>query len=144
MLKKQITYTNFAGETYTDDFYFNLSRAEIIRLQATTKGGYVEILQKLIADRESSEVLKLYEELIKLSYGKKSADGRNFVKRPEYLEDFMSCGAFDVLYEELMTNDEKALEFINGVTPQLTEKEMETAKAADVAGVLTGNVVSVT
>lgn len=124
MYKKTITYTDFNGDEFTDDFYFNLSKAELIKLETTTeKGGFITMLEALLKDRNVPEVLKAYDKLIRLSYGKKTPDGRQFVKREEYLEEFLSCGAYDELYTELMTNDNAAVEFIKGITPKIPEKK---------------------
>lgn len=127
MYKKTITYTDFSGEELTEDYYFNLSKAEIVKMQLTVNGGYVELMRQLIQDRDTAAILQNYETLIKASYGKKSLDGRKFVKRPEYLEDFISSGAYDELYLELMTNDESAIEFLNGIAPFVPPEEREKA-----------------
>ena len=74
-------------------------------------------MKQLVQDRDTPSILENYDRLILASYGKKSIDGRQFVKRPEYLEEFVSCGAYDELYLELMTDDEAAIEFLNGIAP---------------------------
>ena len=49
MLKKTVTYTDYNGTERTEDFYFNLSKAEVIEMETTTAGGYacLRILLKL-------------------------------------------------------------------------------------------------
>ena len=39
MLKKTITYTDYNGMTRTEDFYFNLSMAEVAEMEMSTAGG---------------------------------------------------------------------------------------------------------
>lgn len=39
MLKKTISYTDYDGNERTEDFYFNLSKAEIIEMELGTAGG---------------------------------------------------------------------------------------------------------
>ena len=39
MLKKSITYTDLNGIKRTEDFYFNLSKPEILKMQTSVKGA---------------------------------------------------------------------------------------------------------
>lgn len=40
MTKETITYTDLNGIQRTEDFYFDLSKPEIVKMQASAKGGY--------------------------------------------------------------------------------------------------------
>ena len=44
MLKKTITYNDYNGVERTEDFYFNLSKAEILEMEMGTSGGLAENL----------------------------------------------------------------------------------------------------
>lgn len=63
-------------------------------------------------------MIKMFKEIIDLSYGVKSTDGRRFIKNQEVLDDFRQTEAYSVLFMELATNSEAAAEFINGVVPK--------------------------
>ena len=39
MLKKTMTTVDFGGTERTEDYYFNLTRAEIMEMELTTEGG---------------------------------------------------------------------------------------------------------
>lgn len=39
MLKKTISYTDYDGNQRTEDFYFNLSMAELTEMQMGVEGG---------------------------------------------------------------------------------------------------------
>ena len=39
MLKKTITYVDYNGTERTEDFYFNLTKAEILEMELSTEGG---------------------------------------------------------------------------------------------------------
>jgi len=118
MLKKTIKYVDFNGEERVEDFYFNLTKAELSMLQLSQKGGLDVMLDKMIQTRDEPSMIKMFKEIIDLSYGEKSADGRKFVKNDAILEDFKSTEAYSELFMELATNSEAAAEFINGIVPR--------------------------
>lgn len=115
MLKKTITYTDLNGVDRTEDFYFDLSQPEILRMQASEKGGYDVQLRSIAADMNAGLIMQFFEDFIKKAYGEKSEDGRRFIKSPELSEAFMQTPAYEVLFEELVTDDQKAADFVNGI-----------------------------
>ena len=118
MYKKTMTYKDFDGNERTEDFYFNLTPAECTNKQFEVKGGFSNYVQRILDAKDTPEIIKTFQELIDLSYGEKSADGRKFVKSPEVLADFKSTQAYSDLYMLLGTNDEEAAAFINAVLPK--------------------------
>lgn len=117
MIKKTIRYVDFNGVERTEDFYFNLSKAEIIEMNLNTDGGLKELIDRIMNAKDQLEIVKLFKLLIEKSYGAKSPDGRKFMKSPEILADFEATQAYSDLYSELTTNPEKAAEFFNGMMP---------------------------
>lgn len=118
MLKKTITYTDYDGVERTEDFYFNLSKSEIILLETTTPGGYTAMLQRVIDSKDNTELMKIFTELIKKSYGIKSEDGKRFVKSEDISNDFANSAAFDQMFVEFFTTDNAAADFVNGIIPK--------------------------
>lgn len=123
MLKKTITYTDFSGNTRTEDFYFNLTKAEVIEMELTSPGGYVEMLNRIVNSGDPAIIMKTFKEIITKSYGVKSPDGRTMVKTEAALQDFMATEAYSDLYLELCTNADSAAAFIEAVLP----KDLKTA-----------------
>ncbi len=117
MIKKTITYSDFNGNERTEDFYFNLTKAEITKMELSTKGGLAELIQRIVAAQDTPAIIEVFEDLIKRSYGVKTPDGRGFVKRAEDLEAFMSTEAYSQLFMELATDADAAAKFVNGVVP---------------------------
>lgn len=130
MFKKQVTYENFNGEEVTEVLYFNLTEAELLNLELTHPGGYSEYLDRIIKAKDRQTLISLFKELLLLSYGEKSDDGRSFMKSEELAHRFECSGAFNVLFMELATNDESAAAFANGVVPKtlLDKVKAEQAK----------------
>lgn len=124
MIKKTITYSDFNGNERTEDFYFNLTKAEITKMELSTKGGLAEMIQRIVAAQDVPAIIEVFEDLIKRSYGVKTPDGRGFVKRVEDLEAFMATEAYSQLFMELATDADAASKFVNGVVPADMAKQV--------------------
>ena len=119
MLKKSITYVDLNGVERTEDFYFNLSRPEVVKMQGSAKGGYDVQLKGIANNLDGARIMDFFEDLIWRSYGEKSEDGRRFMKSDEISRGFMETPAYEVLFDEMVTNDKAAAEFINAVMPEM-------------------------
>lgn len=119
MLKKTFTYTNYNGVERTETHYFNLSKAELVDMEATTPGSLSEKLKRIVDGADGPEIMKFFKELIFKSYGIKSDDGRRFMKSAEISEAFSQTEAYVQLYMELVTNPEAAADFANGIIPKI-------------------------
>ena len=61
MLKETITYVDYNGTERTEDFYFNLTRAEIIEMELETTGGLVEMMNRIIASQDSRSIKEQFK-----------------------------------------------------------------------------------
>lgn len=127
MIKKTITYSDFNGNERTEDFYFNLTKAEITKMELSIKGGLAEMIQRIVAAQDTPAIIEVFEDLIKRSYGVKTPDGRGFVKKAEDLEAFIATEAYSQLFMELATDAEAASQFVNGVVPADMAKQVAEA-----------------
>ena len=124
MWKETITYTDYFGETRTEDFRFHLSKAECAERQmATAGGGYAELLKRIVDARDAEKIVSYFKQFILDSYGEISSDGRRFIKSPEISKAFSETPAYEQLYMKLATDDEYAAKFVNGVLPAPEEKK---------------------
>lgn len=126
MLKKTITYVDYNGNERTEDFYFNLTKAEIMEMELSISGGLVEKINRVVAAQDSTEIIKIFKELVLKAYGEKSPDGKRFMKQdkdgyPLY-KDFEQTEAYSQLFMELATNADEAGVFINGIIPAADNK----------------------
>lgn len=123
MLKKTITYIDYNGAERTEDFYFNLSKAEITEMEMGVKGGLTETITRIVAAQDSPAIIKIFKDLILKAYGVKSPDGKRFEKSEELSTEFAQTEAYSNLFMELAFDANKAAEFINGIVPADLAKE---------------------
>ena len=118
MIKWPITYTDYNGETHTEDFFFNLSKAEVMDMNLHADGSYGDYLKRIVEVRDHEKIAEEYKRLILSSYGEKSNDGKRFIKSKELSEAFSQTEAYSELYMQLATEDGAAQKFVEGVLPK--------------------------
>lgn len=126
MLKLTRTYTDFNGVSRTEDFYFNLTQAEIAEMEMSVDGGMVEMLNRIVAAKDGKQIISNFKDVVLRAYGEKSADGKRFIKNQELRDAFAQTQAYSDLFMELATDAKKASEFVRGIVP---EQKADTAQA---------------
>ncbi len=130
MLKKTITYTDYNNNERTEDFYFNLTKAELMEMEMSTNGGLAEMINKIIASQDAPAIIKIFKELVLKAYGEKSLDGKRFIKNDDIREEFSQTEAYSQLFMELATDADAAAAFVNGIMPAgLSQEEAKKAIA---------------
>lgn len=124
MLKKTITYTDYDGNQRTEDFYFNLSKAELMEMELGTTGGLTTLIKRITDEQDNARIMKMFKEILLKSYGIKSLDGKRFEKSEEISKEFEQTEAYSELLIELISGGEEAVsDFINKVIPaDISEK----------------------
>ncbi len=138
MYKQIVTYTDFDGSKKTENFYFNLTKAELTDMQMTSGGELMTRLQSVadavgsseLSDKQQAEVYTLFKEIILKAYGEKVTDERGitrFKKSKTLSDDFSTTEAFSEMFMGFIANPDTAVDFINSVIPV---PAAETASAA--------------
>ena len=121
MLKKTITYTDYNGVKRTEDFYFNLSKAEVMEMEMSTTGGLSEMINRIVATQDAPAIIKIFKDLVLKAYGEKSLDGKRFMKidanGTPLSVAFSQTEAYSQLFMELATDADAAAAFVNGIVP---------------------------
>lgn len=117
MLKKTITFKDLDGNEVTDDFYFNLSVAELAEMALLHEGDIAKHMQAVIDSKDGRAILDAFKKIIAQAYGKRSEDGRSFLKSPEISQEFMGTEAYSQFFLDIVTSATAAVDFINGVMP---------------------------
>ena len=129
MLKKTIAYKDYDNNERVEDFYFNLSKAEILEMEYGTTGGMTKIIEQSVATPDTARIMTMFTEIIMRSYGEKSLDGKRFIKSPELAEAFIQTEAYSNLFMELIQDPEKFAQFIKAVIPDIPEVDTTTPTA---------------
>lgn len=117
MIKKTINYVDYNGVNREEDFYFNLTKAEITEMELSVEGGLAQMLETLVNSKNNKEIIQMFKQIILKAYGEKSPDGRRFVKSEELAQGFSQTEAFSELFMELALNEEEAAKFVKGILP---------------------------
>lgn len=128
MLKRAIKYVDFDDNEQEDIFYFNLSKSELMELEAGEDGvSFSGRLNRIIESKDVAVIIDEIKALILLAYGVKSLDGKTFIKSEELRQEFVQSAAFDALFIELSQDAEAAVAFLSGAMPKDMAKEYEKA-----------------
>lgn len=119
MIKETITYTDYNGVERTEDFYFNLTKAEVTEMQLQTEGGLSEMIERIVKAQDVPQIVGIFKTIILKAYGVKSADGRRFIKNDQLRDEFSQTEAYSQLFMTLATDADKAADFVNGVLPNM-------------------------
>lgn len=119
MYTKTINYVDFNGNKRTEDFYFHLTKAEVIMWMTTDKEYTLDkVVHQLIEQSNGQKVMEIFKDLIIRSYGVKSLDGKRFTKSQEVKDAFVESEAYSTLFMELISDAKAASEFINNIMPK--------------------------
>ena len=118
MIKRTVKYTDFNNVKREEDFYFNLTKDEVLDLQSSVTGGYSAYIEGISNAEDISAVYDQIKKFIDISYGVKSDDGRKFTKSPETLMEFKSTNAYSNLIFDMLDQQDSLVDFVNGILPQ--------------------------
>lgn len=125
MFKREVTYKDYQDvpEQHTEVLYFHLTVPEFTSMQFDPKyesdGGFGEHLLATVKRDKNSETWALFTTLIEKSYGKRTEDGVRFVKKDEYLEEFINSPQHEAFLMWLLDSPaEHAALFWNGIIPE--------------------------
>ena len=117
ILKKTVTYVDYNGVERTEDFYFNLSKAEVAEMELSVEGGFSKMLEEIVKSNDNVRIVELFKQMVLKAYGEKSADGKRFVKSKELSEAFSQTEAYSEIFMELALDEKAAAAFVNGIMP---------------------------
>jgi hypothetical protein len=127
MYKRQITYKTHDGETVTETFRFNLTKAEIVDMYFSSNRSLLYQMEHLTESEDRRSAYMMLKRFIAASYGVRDQDTGKFIKSNEHLEAFLASEAYSNLMMELYSDPVKAAEFLNAVVPSELLDEVRTA-----------------
>lgn len=128
MLKETRTYEDYDGVTRTEDFYFNLSKAELAEMELSNEGGLENYLNKIINSKDNKKIVEVFKDILLKSYGEKSEDGRRFIKSAEISKAFSETPVYSDMFIELASDEDKASKFVEGIMPKDLGAQLDAVK----------------
>ena len=117
MVKQTVTYLDYDGNERTEDFYFNLSPAELYELQFSEEGGIGQLMEKISKEQNFTKIVEYFKKFVLLAFGEKSLDGKYLFKDEEVKRRFQACPAYSQIFMDLATDAEVAAKFMREVQP---------------------------
>lgn len=133
MWKFTANYEDYNGVQKKKELLFNLTKSEILKLQNTVKGGIDTYYQRILEEQDNVAIYERFEDLVKLTYGVKSDDGERFIKNDEVFNAFKESMAYDVFMTYIMTSENGAANFINGIMPADLRAKLNTPEGQKIA-----------
>lgn len=135
MLKKTIVYHDYDGNERSENFYFNLSKAEVMEMEFSFTGGMTNVIEQMVNTQDTARIMELFKKIIMAAYGEKSADGKRFMKiGPDgrrLAEGFVETEAYSELFMELVSDPKKFADFIAAVIPAVPADAKAALAAAE-------------
>lgn len=127
MIVKTITFKDFNGNMRTMDFRFHLTEEEVNNMNLTIAGGIQEFVETIGKEKDPAKLYEMFTDIIRVSYGEKSADGLYFEKNETIFNRFKHTQAYSDMIMDFMgeKGEDKVLEFIIGILPESYKKEIE-------------------
>lgn len=145
MIKKIAKYEDFEGNQVTEELWFNLTQTELVTMSmdmpndiTDTIGDVDNIDQeaasaKIVEKLGGKGVFEFIKDLLIKSYGIRTPDGKGFKKSKEIADNFACSLAFDAIFMELISDDQAAANFVNGVIPTSVMNKMTERMGANFA-----------
>ena len=136
MFPREFTYPGFDGKEHTETWWFNLSEAELMKMQLSTVGGVDGMMNRMLREENPGKIVDMFETIILKAVGERSIDGRRFIKkeRPdmpwgEVAEEFKETPAYSQLFMELVSSGEALSNFLKSAIPAETAQKIAKAEA---------------
>lgn len=126
MLKETIKYEDFDGNEVTETHYFNLSKSQLIELDARHQPeGWGRYLQSTVDKNDPNELMDLFIGLLRMTYGVRDVSTNKFRQSDEIFEDFQDSLAYDQFFSDLFMTDGKLEQFVRGVMPKDVQEALK-------------------
>jgi len=130
MIKKTISYKDLDGNEKTEDFWFQITKAEFVKRAMAEGGeGYLEKLDSLTNLKpdemagKGREIMDTFEVLLADAVGKREGD--LFIKNDTIKNRFLYSGAYDAFFMELITTPDSGAIFMRNMLPRDAHQEID-------------------
>lgn len=121
MLKQSITFQNLDDEEVTEDFYFQITKAEVAEKALIEGEGYYERLRDLSVEKDGAKIISHFKAILASAVGRR--EGQIFKKSQEITDYFMFSGAYDAFFMGLMEKPDSGASIIAAMLPKDAQEE---------------------
>ena len=114
----KVAYETFDGETVEEELYFHLSKGELTDMELRKYPLSLKLAKVTSGNASATDAYELMREFVSSSYGRRSEDGRRFIKDVKETESFMISPAYDALLDKLVSDEKFAYKFMAGLFPK--------------------------
>jgi hypothetical protein len=130
MIKKTVTFENLDGEMVTEDWWFNISRGDLVELSVGN-----ELADRIRAISQANKagtvdarsIIPAFKGILAMSVGKRV--NNRFMRSAEITAEFMGTEAYSEVVFSLISNAGEAAKFVNNLVPADFMKQLEDVEA---------------
>lgn len=128
MIKKTLSFEGHDGKKYNEDYYFHLSKSDLVEMKLyLEETGLDDYFKKISASSKASVVLPHFKDIVSKCIGVMSEDGRRHDKRNgDVWLEFTQTPAYSEFFMWLLENPVDAAKFFTAILP----KDMQDEAAA--------------
>ena len=132
MFKRTVTYHDFNNKPHVEDLYFHMMTPEWADLEfnPTFDGSLSTYIKSAMTSGEGEKVYTFFKMMVVNSYGRRSEDGAEFIKKPEFTERFLNSPAWEQFFLWLTDDPKNAEQFWNGIFPEALKDKVEALEAS--------------
>ena len=133
-----VKYTDAVGNVVEEELRFNLTKAEIVEMEHSVRGGLSGMIEQLSTTNDNTIIVGIIKDLILRAYGEKYTDGKGitrFLKNQDIRDAFAATEAYSTLFMKFLENSDALNDFIIAIMPQ--DMQAEVAKNKDIKAIPT-------
>lgn len=126
-VKKTIRFQDLDEQWVEQDWYFSLGKTDVLDMDFIHNKDVAEYLTKIMKDKNSRELLKVWKDLLFRAVGKRI--GNQLVKNDEILAEFRQGGAYEQFFSELIESDDAGASFFVAIMPSDIQEKVAKEQA---------------
>lgn len=136
MFRHPVTYIDFNGKPHNEDLYFNMMAPEMADLEfnPTFDGSLASYVKDAMTSGEGQKIYTFFKMMVVNSYGRRSEDGADFIKKPEFTEKFLNSPAWEQFFLWLTDDPKNAETYWNGIFPEALKDKLDAIEASQPGG----------
>lgn len=133
MYKETIKFEDIEGNEVERDFYFRLTKMELVELLAgyEVMGGYMSFLAETARKNQIGPLIDLIHMVITKSYGVPSENKLSLIKNQELVQEFVGSDAYDKFVLGMLNDPDKFSKFFVAIAPKDSREDLEKALKQD-------------